>query len=159
MVLSKSQINKKTSNLLYDLGLIDQQQSLFPFCKQEIEKGSHVFFISKHTWKIWGHCLKWWGVFTALHKDIIANLESWQAMVMGSFKNSRCTTILFSTIQNIWQERNTIKFQSKNTNLVQLIEHIKMKADFLVKYFAKEFPYSPWQVVNNIEGVSSYIGK
>lgn len=76
------------------------------------------------------------GLINSTSEVFIHYIESWKSLVQDRFKKNLWTTLCFSVVQNIWQERNAIMFQRKTYSHEELIERIKMNIGFWIKYYA-----------------------
>ena len=63
---------------LFRRGLMDWDTASCSFCKAELETIGHLFFSCKSTWKVWMHCCSLWGVFGAIHLDLMISFTTWQ---------------------------------------------------------------------------------
>lgn len=59
-------------------------------------------------------------------------MESWTNLVTVSFKRDLWPSLFFVTIWSIWLEKNQIKFNVKNPNLVQMKNNIKLRLGMYV---------------------------
>lgn len=143
----------KTGSTLFNLNIISIEEANCPFCDTETETHQHLFFGCHFTWKLWMMCLDWWGIKSVLHDNPKVNLMNWQSLVSGAFKKELWTSLFFVIVWSIWFERNQVCFNGKLLNLDSIFASIKLRLAHWIKLYAPSFPYSTWQVMENIESV------
>lgn len=78
----------KTDQVLYSRGLLTDVQALCPFCSDQIESSSHLFFTCMFTWQLWASIFDWWGMCMPLQAHPVEVLISWDDFIQGCHKNA-----------------------------------------------------------------------
>lgn len=143
----------KTGSTLLNLNIINSEYATCLFCDAEVESHEHLFFGCHFTWRLWMMCLDWWGISSVLHEDSKRNFISWQSLVSGGFKKELWSSLFFVVVWSIWFERNQACFNGEFLKLESIFTSIKLRLAHWIKFYAPSFPYSSWQVMDNIESV------
>ncbi|XP_057523883.1 uncharacterized protein LOC130803701 [Amaranthus tricolor] len=124
----------KTGDFLVEMGIINPQDALCPFCSLEIESNSHIIFTCRFAWSTWMEILKWWSLSSALHNRCNHFCSQWFSLL--KIRNSRkfWGLTLGCVIWSLWFERNQIKFNHKTLNFSNFMHSLKIR----IRIWAKE---------------------
>ena len=63
--------------------------NICPLCGEEVEMVNHLFFECKVSWRIWGLCFEWLGLYSVFHFDVPMNFMLFKPAGMQEAVN-RC---------------------------------------------------------------------
>ncbi|KAL7218956.1 hypothetical protein ACSBR2_012093 [Camellia fascicularis] len=104
----------KTTGLLHNIGVIRcSEDTMYPFCKSEVEMGSHVLIHYPQVWKMWSTLLDWWGISWVTPANVEGLLNWWMGMKFRKLELQRyyllpcCglfgTSRIYMYLMNIYQ--------------------------------------------------------
>ena len=111
------------------------------------ETSTHLFLNCNHFSSVWNQIIQWLGVSTVLPSDVVGHLNHFR-FLGGAAKSRRSIlqVIWYSTVLEIWKERNNKIFNAKESTIMQVVDMIKsLTYKWLkVKFATLPFNYHGW---------------
>lgn len=115
--------------------------------KQHLETENHLIFERSCYSRIWTACFKWIGIPTAMHNSCKDQFQQFFGLLNWSMKNRNYWQVVwYAVVWAIWLARNNQKFNSKASELEDILESIKILSWSWIKAKGADFPYqlSSW---------------
>lgn len=126
------------------------------FCNLEEESIHHLFLHCQYSWKRWAGVMGWWNIQIPITNTVVKWMEVWCESVDGSFRRKLRVSLHYVVLWSIWNTRNRVVFDKANTDWDHESYQIKLRLGFWMKGWATDCPYSPGDLVINLDGVSSW---
>ncbi|XP_057528376.1 uncharacterized protein LOC130807239 [Amaranthus tricolor] len=123
----------KTGDFLVEMGIIDAQLAVCPFCNIVTESNSNILFTCSFSWMSWMEMLKWWGISAVFHKQCRNFSIEWFGLVKSRKCRNLWGLVLGCVIWSLWYERNKIKFERRLPNLHKFDYSLKIKIGIWAK--------------------------
>jgi len=85
--------------------------SLCVLCKATEESSQHIFLSCIIAQRVWSLCLRWIGILSIQHKDLINHFESFHLVNLSIKQNLVWKRLWVAIIRSIWDKRNLVVFK------------------------------------------------
>lgn len=145
----------KTGDKLANLGILNAQQALCPFCCLEIESILHILFSCRFSWCVWMEVLKWWGINGALQNSCGKFTVEWGGLLKPKNWKKLWRLILGCVIWSLWFERNKTKFKMHTPVFNHFVYSLKIRIGAWTQELLGLKVISPHDLVHKLEAVIS----
>jgi len=115
-----------------------------PLCSVEEESVRHLFFECRISWRIWGMCVEWLGLSSALHRDAQIHFRMFNPIGLNHTFIRCWGGIWVGTVSEIWNHRKKVVFENGRVDLVEVFTVVQRKtwSSVTVKEILAIFSYS-----------------
>ncbi len=119
---------------------------MFFFCRVADESAQHIFMTCLVAQRIWGLCLRWMGIVSVQHKDLLIHFESFHLIHLNNKQNQVWKGLWVAIIRSIWDQRNLIVFKQGIPDAEEVFHSAQLATWLYLKLGAGSFTfsYSDW---------------
>lgn len=111
-------------------------------CGQCNETVQHLFFECSVFSELWGRCLHWCGLQTALQADCKRQFQQFRGLFFGNNEASNQWQVIWlATLWTIWLNRNDIVFNNKRATADAMFEQTQVRSWTWLHANGKDFVY------------------
>lgn len=128
--------------VLASKGIINNSQTLCPFCNSEGETPSHLLLHCYFSWSIWSAILSWWNLTWVCPASLVHLLNFWNSFGYKNLENLCWIACFYAVIWTIWTCRNDAVFNNKTWEIEEIADLSKtrmaiwIKGKFIVKDYS-----------------------
>ncbi|CAL5409332.1 unnamed protein product [Camellia sinensis] len=124
-----------------------------PFCKAEVETGSHVLIHCPRVWKVWSNLPDWWVISWVTPANVEGLMNWWMGVKFNKLELQIWKLLPFAMLWATWKVRNECVFNGLNPNFAEVEEIVKVRVAMWAKSSLKGVRFSIHDMVSNIREV------
>ena len=131
--------------------------SMYVLCKAAEESSQHIFMTCIFAQRVWLLCLRWMGIVSVQHKDLINHFESFHLTHLTTKQNQVWKGLWVAIVRSIWDQRNLVVFKQGIPDAEEIFHSAQVVTWLCLKFGAASFrySYSDW-ILNNNTCLQSY---
>ncbi|CAM8979776.1 unnamed protein product [Rhodiola kirilowii] len=111
-------------------------------CGGDQESTDHLLIQCVWSGRLWACCYRWWGERWSSPESVKILLESWEDRGRPRAANRLKKTMCYAILWSIWEERNRRCFQNQKRSVEEVVELVKARVAWWVKYRSTNCPYA-----------------